>query len=55
MPVLLLVNAQFNPKPASLFNVPCFCDSFADAFTSKIPKSPVRELLELEPETAKFE
>ena len=27
----------------------------SDAFTSKIPKSPVRELLEMEPETAKFE
>lgn len=26
-----------------------------DAFTEKIPKSPVRELLEMEPETAKFE
>ena len=28
---------------------------FLDKFTEKIPKSPVRELLELEPETAKFE
>ena len=26
-----------------------------DAFLAKIPKSPVRELLEMEPETAKFE
>ncbi|ELU12939.1 hypothetical protein CAPTEDRAFT_223153 [Capitella teleta] len=26
-----------------------------DAFTERIPKSPVRELLEMEPETAKFE
>ena len=29
--------------------------SIADAFLEKIPKSPVRELLEMEPETAKFE
>jgi hypothetical protein len=28
---------------------------FLDAFLEKIPKSPVRELLEMEPETAKFE
>ena len=28
---------------------------FPDQFTARIPKSPVRELLELEPETAKFE
>ena len=28
---------------------------FTDAFTEEIPKSPVRELLEMEPETAKFE
>ena len=27
----------------------------SDAFLAKIPKSPVRELLEMEPETAKFE
>ncbi len=27
----------------------------SEAYTEKIPKSPVRELLELEPETAKFE
>lgn len=26
-----------------------------DKFTSKVPKSPIRELFELEPETAKFE
>ena len=31
----------------------CDC-SIVDMFTAKIPKSPVRELLELEPETAKF-
>jgi len=31
-----------------------FC-CIVDAFLAKIPKSPVRELLEMEPETAKFE
>jgi endoribonuclease Dicer len=28
---------------------------YIDKFTSKVPKSPIRELLELEPETVKFE
>ena len=31
------------------------CLVYLDAFLAKIPKSPVRELLEMEPETAKFE
>lgn len=28
---------------------------YIDKFTNEVPKSPIRELLELEPETAKFE
>ncbi len=28
---------------------------FIEKFTTKVPKSPIRELLELEPETVKFE
>ena len=36
-------------------NLSCGHVPFVDAFTEKIPKSPVRELLEMEPETAKFE
>ena len=31
------------------------CLLFADKYLKDIPKSPVRELLEMEPETAKFE
>jgi endoribonuclease Dicer len=28
--------------------------SFPEQFSTNVPKSPIRELLELEPETAKF-
>lgn len=31
------------------------CLAFPDKYLKNIPKSPVRELLEQEPETAKFE
>ena len=55
-----------NTSPCSVFFWNFYCRVFLcdvsvysgnvlDAFLAKIPKSPVRELLEMEPETAKFE
>ena len=56
-------NQKFISALSTCFKIPFIHPSIhsfillfiSDAFTEKIPKSPVRELLEMEPETAKFE